>query len=215
MGTLSCSAARSERGNRAAGQRAADFVTSVPRALLAESDADVSASSMSEAPLEIISESADETAAIGEALAVCLRDGDVVLLHGDLGAGKTTLAKGIASALGVEDVVSSPSFSLVNEYDTRLAAAVTRLYHLDLYRLRSEDDLASIGFNDFMAPADGITLVEWPERASTALPERFLLVEIETIGSGSRRLRFIEIPGDEISAHRIESLRSHIGSPAN
>ena len=138
-----------------------------------------------------------------------------MLLHGDLGAGKTTLAKGIASALGIEDVVSSPSFSLVNEYDTGLAAAVTRLYHLDLYRLQGEDDLASIGFEDFMARADGISLVEWPERASTALPERFLLVEIETVGTGSRRLRFVAIPDDETWGRRIESLRSAIGSNAD
>jgi tRNA threonylcarbamoyladenosine biosynthesis protein TsaE len=166
-------------------------------------------------PLEIVTRTSAETVAIGEVLAGSLRDGDVVLLHGDLGAGKTTLAKGIAAALGVADVVSSPSFSLVNEYDTRLGAAVTRLYHLDLYRLRGEDDLASIGFDDFMAPADGITLVEWPERASTALPERFLLVEIETLGSGSRRLRFLSVPDDEVSRRRIESLRSHIGSNAD
>ena len=165
--------------------------------------------------LEIVTHRPAETAAIGEALASCLRDGDVVLLHGDLGAGKTTLAKGIASALGVENVVSSPSFSLVNEYDTGLTAEVSRLYHLDLYRLRSEDDLASIGFDDFMATADGITLVEWPERASTALPERFLLVEIETVGSGSRRLRFLATPDDEVWSRRVESLRSHIASNTN
>ena len=167
---------------------------------------------MTSSALEIVTRSPAETTAVGEALAGCLRDGDVVLLHGDLGAGKTTLAKGIASALGIEDVVSSPSFSLVNEYDTGLAAAVTRLYHLDLYRLQGEDDLASIGFEDFMAPADGISLVEWPERASTALPERFLLVEIETVGTGSRRLRFVAIPDDETWGRRIESLRSSIGS---
>src|SRR5215208_5000208 len=100
---------------------------------------------MREPALECISSSAAETAAIGEALAGCLREGDVVLLHGDLGAGKTTLAKGIASALGIEDVVSSPSFSLVNEYDTGSPAEVPRLYHIDLYRLRVEDELASIG----------------------------------------------------------------------
>src|SRR5215207_7484890 len=135
---------------------------------------------MREPARECISSSAAETAEIGKALANCLRDGDVVLLHGDLGAGKTTLAKGIASALGIEDVVSSPSFSLVNEYDTRHASAVSRLYHLDLYRLRSEGDLATIGFEDLVAPADGVTLVEWPERAASALPERFLLIEIET-----------------------------------
>ena len=162
--------------------------------------------------LEVISHSADETVAIGEALAGSLRDGDVMLLHGDLGAGKTTLAKGIASALGIEDVVSSPSFSLVNEYDTRLASAVSRLYHLDLYRLRSEGDLATIGFEDFVAPADGVTIVEWPERAGTALPERFLLVEIETVGSDSRCLRFVPVPDDDVWTWRIESLRSRLAS---
>jgi tRNA threonylcarbamoyladenosine biosynthesis protein TsaE len=169
---------------------------------------------MREPALECISSSAAETAAIGEALAGCLRNGDVVLLHGDLGAGKTTLAKGIASALGIADIVSSPSFSLVNEYDTGLESAVTRLYHLDLYRLRGEDDLASIGFDDFMAPSDGVSLVEWPERAATSLPERFLLIEIETIRPSSRRLRFVPIPDDEVSIQRIANLRTHIGSNA-
>jgi tRNA threonylcarbamoyladenosine biosynthesis protein TsaE len=212
MGALGCSAARSERVNRAAGQQPAAFVTGIPRDQIVASGNKVPAAPMSKPPLEIISESAAETAAIGEALAGYLRDGDVVLLHGDLGAGKTTLAKGIASALGIEDIVSSPSFSLVNEYDTGLATAVTRLYHLDLYRLRGEVDLASIGFDDFMAPADGITLVEWPERAATALPERFLLIEIETVGPSSRRLRFVPIPNDETSIRRIENLRSHFGS---
>ena len=162
----------------------------------------------------MISHSSHETVAIGEALAGSLRDGDVVLLHGDLGAGKTTLAKGIASALGVEDVVSSPSFSLANEYDAGLAATVTRLYHLDLYRLRSEDDLATIGFEDFVAPADGVTLVEWPERAATVLPARFLLIEIETVGSGSRRMRFVPVPDDDPWSCRIERLRSQLASNA-
>jgi tRNA threonylcarbamoyladenosine biosynthesis protein TsaE len=164
--------------------------------------------------LELISHSPDETIALGEALASLLRDGDVLLLHGDLGAGKTTLAKGIASALGIEDVVSSPSFSLVNEYDTRLASAVSRLYHLDLYRLQSEGDLATIGFEDLVAPADGVTLVEWPERAATALPERFLLIEIETVAPDSRRMRFVPVPDDDAWTCRIERLRSQLASNA-
>jgi tRNA threonylcarbamoyladenosine biosynthesis protein TsaE len=164
--------------------------------------------------LEIISTSPGETVVIGEALTDSLRDGDVVLLHGDLGAGKTTLVKGIASALGIVDVVSSPSFSLVNEYDTGLAATVTRLYHLDLYRFRGEEDLASIGFDELVAPADGVTLVEWPERAAAALPDHYLLIEIESIGSDSRRLRFVPVPAEDTWGRRLASLRNRLGSNA-
>jgi tRNA threonylcarbamoyladenosine biosynthesis protein TsaE len=157
---------------------------------------------------EIVTHSPAETVAIGKALAGYLNDGDVVLLHGDLGAGKTTLAKGIAAALGVSDVVSSPSFTLVNEYDTGPAVAVSRLYHLDLYRLHDEGDLASIGFDDLVASTGGVVLVEWPERAVTVLPERFLLIEIETVGSDNRRLRFVPSPDDEVWTHRFARLHS-------
>jgi tRNA threonylcarbamoyladenosine biosynthesis protein TsaE len=163
---------------------------------------------------DVVTRSPAETIAVGKALGGHLQDGDVLLLHGDLGAGKTTLAKGIASALGVGDVVSSPSFSLVNEYDTE-QPAVSRLFHLDLYRLGDEGDLASIGFDDLVASADGVMLVEWPERAVTALPERFLLIEIETVGSDNRHLRFIPIPNDGAWVERIERLHSHVASNRN
>ena len=159
----------------------------------------------------IVTRNPTETAAVGRALASFLRDGDVVLLHGDLGAGKTTLAKGIASALGISEVVSSPSFALVNEYDTH-SAAVSRLFHLDLYRLRDENDLASIGFDDLVASAGGAVLIEWPERAAAALPERYLLIEIENRGSDMRHLRFIPAPEEDAWVRRIESLRSFIAS---
>ena len=163
---------------------------------------------------EIITHSPAETVAFGQAFAGYLLDGDVVLLHGDLGAGKTTLAKGIAAALGVSDVVSSPSFSLVNEYDTG-PAAVSRLYHLDLYRLQDEGDMASIGFGDLVASDRGVVLVEWPERAATILPERFLLIEIETIGSDYRRLRFVPTPDDGEWMDRFERLRSDFATYKN
>jgi tRNA threonylcarbamoyladenosine biosynthesis protein TsaE len=158
---------------------------------------------------EFVTHSPTETAALGEALGGYLHDGDVVLLHGDLGAGKTTLAKGIASALGVIDVVSSPSFSLVNEYDTG-PDAVSRLFHLDLYRLKDESDLESIGFDDLVASTGGVMLVEWPERAVAALPERFLLIEIENRGSDTRRLRFVPGPNEDAWLDRIERLRLHL-----
>jgi len=160
--------------------------------------------------MEIFTGSPEETIAVGNVLADWLRDGDVVLLHGDLGAGKTTLVKGIATGFRIDGVVSSPTFSLVNEYDAGLAAPVTRLYHLDLYRLRGEDDLASIGFEDFVAPTDGVTLVEWPERAASALPDIYMLIEIEPVDSERRRLRFVPIPSDAW-ASRVERLRTLLG----
>jgi tRNA threonylcarbamoyladenosine biosynthesis protein TsaE len=165
---------------------------------------------MTTSGMEILTGSPEETINVGRALADWLREGDVVLLHGDLGAGKTTLVKGIAMGFRIDAVVSSPTFSLVNEYDAGLAAPVTRLHHLDLYRLRGEDDLASIGFEDYLAPFDGITLVEWPERAASVLPEIYLLIEIESVGSDRRRLRIVPIPSDAW-ATRVESLRTLFG----
>jgi tRNA threonylcarbamoyladenosine biosynthesis protein TsaE len=162
-------------------------------------------------PLTVTTDSPEETAALGAALGDWLRDGDVVLLHGDLGAGKTTLAKGIATALRVDAVVSSPSFALVNEYDAGLAAPVSRLYHLDLFRLRDEGDLGSIGFEDFAYPIDGVTLIEWPERAVGSLPQQYLLIEIESTGPNSRTLRVTPVPDDDTWRTRLEELHDRLG----
>ncbi|MGH2613956.1 MAG: tRNA (adenosine(37)-N6)-threonylcarbamoyltransferase complex ATPase subunit type 1 TsaE [Thermomicrobiales bacterium] len=150
--------------------------------------------------------------AFGRILGDWLRDGDVVLLHGDLGAGKTTLAKGIAAALRIDAVVSSPSFALVNEYDAGLAAPAERLYHLDLFRLRGEEDLESIGFADFASPIDGVTLIEWPERAARSLPERYVLIEIERIGPNERGLRVSPVPADDTWKPRFQDLRGRLAS---
>ncbi len=162
--------------------------------------------------IEILSDDPAETEALGAALAQWLRDGDVLLLHGDLGAGKTTFAKGVAAGLHVDDVVASPSFALVNEYDAGLAAAVTRLYHLDLYRLTAGDELASIGFADLVAPTDGVTFVEWPERAVDALPAKYILIEFEPVAANQRRIRISPFPPDESWAPRIDDLRRRLTS---
>ncbi len=160
--------------------------------------------------LELVTESPEATATIGATIAEWLRDGDVLLLHGDLGAGKTTLAKGIAAALRIDAVVSSPTFSLVNEYDAGLFAPVTRLYHLDLYRLGREEELATIGFDDYVSPIDGVTLVEWPERAGGLLPDRYLLIELEAAGADRRQLRLTPFPADDSWADRFETLRTRL-----
>jgi tRNA threonylcarbamoyladenosine biosynthesis protein TsaE len=157
--------------------------------------------------LEVVSADPGRTAEIGATLAAWLREGDVVLLHGDLGAGKTTLVKGIAAALRVDAVVSSPTFALVNEYDGGLLAPVARVYHLDLYRLGGWEELASIGFEDYLTPTDAVTLIEWPERAAEALPDRYLLIEIMPIGEDRRRLRITPAPPDEVWKQRLGALR--------
>lgn len=140
--------------------------------------------------LHLITESSSQTERLGELLGAWLQPGDVVLLHGDLGAGKTTLTKGIARVLGVQDTVSSPSFALVNEY----ALPHFRLFHLDLYRLNDPADLESIGFAELTSAEDGVALVEWPERADGMLPDRYLLVEIAYAGEGRREVRVSGAP---------------------
>ena len=158
-------------------------------------------------------EGPEATTGFGAALAPWLREGDVLLLHGDLGAGKTTLAKGIAAALGVGGVVSSPSFGLVNEYDTGLLQQVPRLYHLDLFRLEDEVELASIGLADLLAPTDGVTLVEWPERAVAHLPDRYLLIELEFAGPDRRRIRITPVPAADWES-RAADLRARLSALA-
>jgi len=115
----------------------------------------------------------DATARLGEAIARGLRAGDTVALWGDLGAGKTTLARAILRALGVTEDVPSPTFTIVQSYDTsRLVVS-----HYDLYRLKNAREMRELGFDD--ALLDGAALVEWPERAPEALPPDALHVRLD------------------------------------
>lgn len=137
--------------------------------------------------------------AFGRAFARRLNAGDVVLLHGDLGAGKTTLTQGIAAGLGVRDVVQSPTFTLVQEHQGRSLT----LYHLDLYRLEDPSELESIGYEMYLEPPGGVSVIEWPERASEWLPQVFWLIEIAHVGVDRRRLsyRFVD-RGAEPQVHQ-------------
>ncbi len=128
--------------------------------------------------------SPSETEALGVRLARKLPIPSVVLLRGALGTGKTTLARGIAAGLGLQDtsLVNSPSFTLVNIYHGRCP-----IYHVDLYRLEGERDLYSIGLDDFFGK-DGITIVEWGERLLFPV-EAALTAELEDTGDDSRSIR--------------------------
>jgi tRNA threonylcarbamoyladenosine biosynthesis protein TsaE len=160
-------------------------------------------------PYEITSASADQTRTIGERLARVLEPGDVLLLHGDLGSGKTTLTQGIAHGLGITDYVQSPTFTLVAEHDgIGQDGAPIRLYHLDLYRLGGEEELDSIGFDDYLAPTDGISVIEWPERAAHRLPDTYLLIRLESLGPDRRRLTLTTTPTASNLATRIATTKT-------
>lgn len=131
-----------------------------------------------------ISDSVDQTLAIGFALGQSLTQGDVVTLSGDLGAGKTTLVRGLAAGWGALDAVTSPTFVLVNVYHRADGAA---LYHLDCYRLGSAADAAAIGLDDLLDDAAALVL-EWPEHVLEVLPVDRLALTLHDAGQETRRL---------------------------
>lgn len=123
--------------------------------------------------MTIASHSSEHTRRLGEALGKRLRPGDVVLLSGDLGAGKSEMARGIARGLGVEGPLPSPSFPILLVHE----GTQYPLYHMDLYRLEGPDELYAAGLDEPLG-GDGIAVVEWPQRAEEAMPPRHLRIDI-------------------------------------
>jgi tRNA threonylcarbamoyladenosine biosynthesis protein TsaE len=130
----------------------------------------------------LVSSSPEQTEALGAALGAVLRAGDIVLLTGDLGAGKTQFTKGIAQALGVQEAVTSPTFNLVLEYGTANGGV---LRHFDLYRLEDADELVDIDYFG-LVEGEAISVVEWGDKFSEALPLDYLLVAF-ALGEGDAR----------------------------
>jgi tRNA threonylcarbamoyladenosine biosynthesis protein TsaE len=124
-----------------------------------------------------------ETERLGGRIAAGLRAGDAVALEGDLGAGKTTLARAILRALGVTDEVPSPSFTLVQEYEV----PALKIAHCDLYRIEDPQEVEELGLQD--ALNDGALLIEWPDRAPACIPADALTVRIEVLGEGARSMQ--------------------------
>lgn len=131
----------------------------------------------------IISHSPSETMDYGQRLAAELRAGDVLALTGDLGAGKTCLVKGIARGLGILQEITSPTFTLINEY----VGGRLPLYHVDLYRLDSAEQALQIGLDDYLG-RDGVTVIEWAEKVESLLPPTTRRLRIEFIADNSRRI---------------------------
>jgi tRNA threonylcarbamoyladenosine biosynthesis protein TsaE len=134
------------------------------------------------------SHSPEETRRLGALLGRLLQPGDVVLLHGDLGAGKTAFTQGIGEGLGVPDTINSPTFTILKEYAGRMP-----LYHFDFYRIEDAEELYALGFEDYFAD-EGASVVEWAERGEAAdgaapWPQGWLRIRIEPVGPQERVFR--------------------------
>ena len=146
---------------------------------------------------------------LAAALAAVLAPGDVLLLEGGLGAGKTTLTQALARSLGVgaDQYVASPSFSLVHEYVGRLP-----IVHMDLYRLGNEEDVEAAGLLDFFEQ-QGVVIVEWPDRLGAATPENRLEIRIEHVPPEARRL--VLTPWGATWRQRMERIAAHLAAADN
>ena len=136
-----------------------------------------------------ISHSPEDTLKLGERWAALLQPGDVIALHGDLGAGKTQLVKGIARGLQISDRVQSPSFALLNGYLTGRIP----LHHLDLYRLQSPADIIGAGLEDYLFRPEGVAVIEWPERwcqqgAQLVRPDFWKWVTLSCVDESTRQI---------------------------
>ena len=134
--------------------------------------------------LDVISHSVEQTRRLGARLAEWLEPGDVLLLNGNLGAGKTVFAQGVATGLGVDEPVTSPTFTLIHEYEGRLP-----LYHVDLYRIAGDIEAGDLGLEDYLY-GDGVTLIEWPDRATGLVPPAHLAVTLRLVANTKRAIRF-------------------------
>lgn len=138
--------------------------------------------------MQFVSHSTQETEQFGEEVAKSLRGGDVLAFTGSLGMGKTAFTRGLARGLGCRGRVTSPTFTIVNEYEGQ-----TPLFHFDMYRLGSSDELFDIGWDDYLARG-GVCAVEWSERVSDALPDDTIYVDIAR-GEEDENTRTITVTG--------------------
>lgn len=124
--------------------------------------------------------SAEETIELGEKIGRLLKKGDIIAMQGTLAAGKTTITKGIAKALGITDTITSPTFCLISEYYGTMP-----LYHFDVYRLEGTEDFINLGADD-MLYGDGVSIIEWSEKIMDELPSRTIILRLTPQEDGSR-----------------------------
>ena len=161
---------------------------------------------MPPSPVEIVSACAEDTHELGRILGKYARPGDIFLLTGDLGAGKTTLTQGILWGMGSDDYVRSPTFVLATEYDADIP-----LHHIDLYRIDGVDEMDELGLDELVEDG-GVVVVEWAEKAAELFPTGRLQINIERLGGDSRRLtltaasaeydRFLKVVSGQVAVGR-------------
>ena len=135
---------------------------------------------------KIITSSPEETKKLGESLAQDFSPGLVIALFGPLGSGKTCLAQGICSGLGVKDFVVSPSFVLINEYEGKY-----KVYHIDLFRLEKLSEIINLGYEEYFY-GDGICIIEWAEKAVELLPDKRMEIHLKILSEKKREIRIEE-----------------------
>lgn len=132
--------------------------------------------------MEIITRSPEETYELGVKIGRELKPGDIVVLNGDLGAGKTHLTKGIAEGLGVSDYITSPTFTIVNEYSGRIP-----MYHFDVYRIEDIYEMYEIGFEEYIY-GNGASIIEWGDMIRELLPEEVIDIRISKLHDDERKI---------------------------
>lgn len=144
--------------------------------------------------MRLESRSPDATRELGARLGRHARPGEVIALYGDLGAGKTCFIQGLAAGLGVAEAVASPTFILIAEYAGRLP-----LYHVDLYRTASLEEIRALGLDDLLG-GEGVTVIEWGEKAEPLLPARTIRVRIEGVGDEPRAIELEGVSPEWLTA---------------
>ena len=142
--------------------------------------------------MTIITNNEDETIREGEKLGKKLKPGTVVALYGDLGAGKTAFTRGLAAGLGIGMCVSSPTFTIVNEYPGDIP-----LFHFDMYRLENETELFDIGWDDYH-DRGGVCAVEWSEKVPGAFSPDTIIVKFDNLGGEMRRIEIADDGGNDL-----------------
>lgn len=138
--------------------------------------------------MEIITNNFEETMNFAENFAKTITPPKVIVLSGDLGAGKTTFSKGFGKGLEINQIITSPTFALLNEYEGK-----TNLYHFDMYRLSSKDEAIELGFDEYFKKNDGIILVEWAENVKGLFNAPYAQITIEKLSENKRKIKVEEI----------------------